>query len=115
MNIRLLSDRVLVKKLPEPPRPDGLVLVKDCPEYQDVVHDGTDKHANYSRTFIVGEIVATGPGKYDKKGNRVPITVKVGQIVRFTDWDDSSGAFGSDHALIHEGDIAGFPAEAVHG
>lgn len=107
-NIRPLHDRVLVRRLPEAPRLDGLILIKNDASMMDVVHDGTDKHSDYRRVPLLGEVVAVGPGKYDEKNRFHRTTVKPGDVVIFTDWNDWDQAPAGLY-MIREGDVWGYP------
>lgn len=70
MNIKPLHDRVLIEPLKEKggKTKSGIYLPetigKERPEQ--------------------GTIVAVGPGKFDEDGNRIPMTVKKGDLVLFT-------------------------------
>ena len=105
-----LYDRVLVEVLSEKPRLDGLILVKNDSTVSDAVNDGTVDHADYRRVPLLGRIVAVGPGKHDIKWHFHPTTVKPGEVVIFTSWDDADGLLPGHH-MIREGDIWGYPAE----
>lgn len=70
MNIKPLSDRVLIEPLEEKEgKSKGGVYLPDT--------------ANKERPEQ-GKIVATGPGRLDDEGKRIPMNVKVGDIVLFT-------------------------------
>ena len=62
LHLKPLADRVVVKKLEAEERtPGGIVLpdtAKEKPQQ--------------------GEVLAVGPGKFDEKGTRQPMAVKVG-------------------------------------
>jgi co-chaperonin GroES (HSP10) len=115
-----IHDRVLVRRMPV----DDLVRVKDItdgvaanakglvittpePECMDVAHDLTGDHADYRRVPIRGTIVAVGPGKLDHKFKFRPTTVKPGQVIRFSHWNDLAGAIDPELCMITEGDIMG--------
>lgn len=105
-----LHDRVLVRRLPDDPHPLGLVLVKDAPDQVDVVHDLTDKHSDYRRVQLKGEILAVGPGKYDEKFRFHPTHVKPGEVIFFSNWNDWDDAPKGLY-MIREADIWGYPAQ----
>ena len=112
MFARLLHDRVLVRKLPEKARLDGLILIKDHPDKVDVVNNDTrGEHDDYRRLPLVGEVLQVGPGKWTVKNKFKPTTVKPGEVVIFTDWNDWAGA-PEDLFLITEGDIWGYPPKS---
>jgi len=106
-----LHDRILVRRLPDEPHPLGIVLVKDDPNTVDVVHDLTDKHSDYRRIPIRGEILAVGPGKYDDKFKWHSTTVKPGQCILFTNWNDWEDAPAGLY-MIREADVMGFLPKA---
>jgi len=69
MNIQPLSDHVFIEAIEEEKATEsGIVL----PETRD-----KEKPSK-------GKIVAVGPGKLNEKGERIPMNVKVGDIVLFT-------------------------------
>ncbi len=65
-----LFDNVLVRPLePDTTTASGIIIpdtVKEKPQ--------------------VGEIMAVGPGGFDEKGNKIPMQVKVGQMVLYKKW-----------------------------
>jgi co-chaperonin GroES (HSP10) len=99
-------DRVLVRRIAEP-RKDGLVLIRENPDCVDVVSNQTDgAHGDYRRVPVLGVVVAVGPGRFDKKFKFHPTTVKPGEVVIFTEWNDWAEA-PEDLYLIREADIWG--------
>lgn len=67
MTIKMLGDRVLIRtESPESISKAGVILVpKDAPPSR-------------------GTVVAVGPGVYSPKGEFIPTTVKVGDVVLFS-------------------------------
>jgi len=56
-----------------------------------------------------GRVIAVGSGVFEN-GNRIPMTVKVGDIVLFAKWAASANEVklnGEDYVLIKESDILG--------
>ncbi|MFQ6778172.1 MAG: co-chaperone GroES [Alphaproteobacteria bacterium] len=56
-----------------------------------------------------GKVIATGNGAFEN-GNRVPMSVKPGNIVLFAKWASSANEVkidGKDYVLIKESDILG--------
>jgi co-chaperonin GroES (HSP10) len=109
-DIRPLQDRVLVRAINQAfttadlrPRSNGSIILirKDS-----TLVDGVE--GDYRRMPLCGEVLAVGPGKYDKKNRFHPTTVKPGEIVIFTDWNDWEQAPPGVH-MITEGDIWGYP------
>lgn len=103
-------DRVLVRRLKQKTRKHDLVVVRENPDCVDVVSNQADgSHGDYRRVGIVGVIVAVGPGKFDEENWKFyPTTVKPGEVVMFTEWNDWADA-PEDLYLIREADIWGYP------
>lgn len=58
----------------------------------------------------LGEVVAVGPGKRDKKGNLKPLDVKVGDTVRFGEFRDMFPTYYDGlqkYLIMQEADVAG--------
>jgi len=56
-----------------------------------------------------GRVIATGDGIYEN-GQKIPVTVKPGDIVLFAKWASSANEVkidGTDYVLIKESDILG--------
>lgn len=88
--IRPLSDNLLVEPLEkETTLPSGIVIpdtVKEKPQE--------------------GKVLAVGPGRRDDSGNRVPMDVKVGDVVMFKKWGGTDiKADGKEMLLVKEEDI----------
>jgi chaperonin GroES len=66
--IKPLSDHILLEPLVEEQKKGGIILP-----------DTVDKERSEK-----GKVIATGPGKLDKDGKRVPLEVKKGDIVVFS-------------------------------
>ena len=81
-----LFDNVLVKPLePEQKTASGILLpdsVKEKPQ--------------------VGQVMATGPGTTDDKGNKVSMQVKVGQKVLYKKWGGNEVKMGTEEWMILE-------------
>jgi chaperonin GroES len=88
--VKPLSDNLLVEPLQkETTLPSGIVIPDTAKEKPQE-----------------GKVTAVGPGKRDEKGNRVPMDVKVGDIVMFKKWGGSEIKIeGKDMLLIKEEDI----------
>ena len=83
MQIKLIADRVVVKMLEEKQNISDLVL----PE-------------QYQEKPQKGEVIAIGPGKYDKNNKNVPINVKVGDIVVFAKYAGTEIKHENERYLI---------------
>ena len=56
-----------------------------------------------------GRVIATGDGIYEN-GQKIPVTVKTGDVVLFAKWASSANEVkidGKDYVLIKESDILG--------
>lgn len=90
LNLKPLADRVIVKKLEaEDKTPGGIVLpdtAKEKPQQ--------------------GEVLAVGAGKYDEKGNRQPMELKVGDKVLFAKYSGTEVKIdGVEYLILSERDI----------
>jgi chaperonin GroES len=90
LNLKPLADRVIVKKLePEEKTPGGIVLPDTAKE----------KPQN-------GEVLAVGPGKFDEKGTRQPMELKVGDKVLFAKYSGTEIKIeGVEYLILAERDI----------
>jgi chaperonin GroES len=92
MKFRLLHDRVVVRRIEEDDRTRGGIIIPD-----------TAKEKPQQ-----GEIVATGPGALDEKGNVQPLDVKPGDRVLFGKWSGTEVKIdGEDLLIMKESDILG--------
>ena len=82
--IKPLSDHVLLEPLKEERKKGGIILP-----------DTVDKERPEK-----GKIVASGPGKLDKDGKRVPMEVKKGQTVLFKKYGPDEIKVGDKEYLI---------------
>lgn len=90
MNIKPLSDRVLVKPLEEKEMVKGGIIIPD-----------TAKEKPQE-----GEIVAAGPGKLNEKSERVNLEVKVGDKILYGKYSGTEVKLSDENYLImREGDI----------
>lgn len=92
MKIRPLNDRVLVKRLEGEEVTKGGIIIPDSAKEKP----------------IEGEIVATGSGKLNDKGERVAIDLKVGDKVLFSKYGGTEVKLdGEDYLIMREDDILG--------
>ena len=92
MKIRPLNDRVLVKRLEEEKKTAGGIIIPDSAK---------EKPAE-------GEVVAVGPGKLSKKGDRMAMDVKKGDRVLFSKYGGNDVKIeGEDYLIMREDDILG--------
>ncbi|GAA1285465.1 MULTISPECIES: co-chaperone GroES [Brachybacterium] len=84
VSIKPLEDRVVVKPLEaEQTTASGLVIPDSAKEKPQE-----------------GEVVAVGAGRFDDKGERVPMDVKVGDKVVFSKYGGTELKYGSDEFLV---------------
>ena len=92
MKFRPLHDRVVVKRIDAEEKTAGGIIIPD-----------TAKEKPQQ-----GEIVATGPGAVDEKGNVQPLDVKPGDRVLFGKWSGTEVKIDGEELLImKESDILG--------
>ena len=84
VNIKPLEDRIVIKQVEaEQTTASGLVIPDSAKEKPSE-----------------GEVVATGPGRIDDNGNRVPLDVNVGDIVLYSKYGGTEVKFGGDDFLV---------------
>ena len=88
-----LNNYVLMERLAEESKTAGGIIIPDTAKEKPVR----------------GRVVAVGDGLYEN-GNRIPMTVKPGDVVMFAKWAASLNEVkidGADYILIKESDILG--------
>ena len=84
VTIKPLEDRILVQPLEaEQTTASGLVIPDTAKEKPQE-----------------GKVVATGPGRIDDNGNRVPLDVAVGDRVIYSKYGGTEVKFGADEYLV---------------
>ncbi len=92
MKVRPLHDRVLVKRTEGDEITAGGIIIPDTAK---------EKPSQ-------GVVVATGEGKRDEKGQRIPLDVKAGDRVLFGKYAGTEVKVGGDeHLILREDDIQG--------
>lgn len=90
MNLKPLSDRVLVKRLESEEKTAGGLFIPDTAKEKP------------SR----GEVIAVGPGKAADDGKIIAMTVKTGDVVLFNKYAGTEIKLdGVDHLVMREDDI----------
>ncbi|WP_319542584.1 co-chaperone GroES [uncultured Pseudodesulfovibrio sp.] len=90
MELKPLNDRVLVKRLEMEEKTAGGIYIPDSAKEKP----------------MKGEIVAAGPGKLNDAGDRVAMTVKVGDSVLFAKYAGMEiNIEGEEHLVMREEDI----------
>ena len=88
MKLRPLHDRVIVKRVEnETKTASGIVIPDSAAEKPDQ-----------------GEVLAVGPGKYDEDGDRMDMSVKVGDRVLFGKYSGQSVKVDGDELLVMKED-----------
>jgi len=84
VNIKPLEDRVVIKQVEaEQTTASGLVIPDSAKEKPSE-----------------GEVVAVGPGRIDDNGNRVPLDVKVGDVVLYSKYGGTEVKYGGEEFLV---------------
>ena len=92
INVKPLSDRVLVKPLDEKEVKKGGIIIPDSAK---------EKPQE-------GEIVALGTGKIDEQGKKIEFTVKKGERVLISKYGGTEIKFeGENYLIMREDDILG--------
>ena len=88
--VKPLADRVVIRALEETEQMRGGLYIPD-----------TAKEKPQQ-----GEVVAVGPGKFDEKGSRVPMDVKVGDKVLYGKYSGTEVTLENEQYLIlREADV----------
>jgi chaperonin GroES len=88
--VKPLADRVVIRALEESEQMRGGLYIPD-----------TAKEKPQQ-----GEVIAVGPGKFDDKGNRVPMDVKVGDKVLYGKYSGTEVTLDNEQYLIlREADV----------
>jgi chaperonin GroES len=91
-SIRPLHDRVIVQRLEQEEKSAGGIIIPDAAKEKP----------------IQGEVIAVGPGGRDETGKKIPMDVKVGDIVLFGKWGGTEVKLdGEDFLVLKESDIIG--------
>ena len=90
MNIKPLSDRVVVKPLETEEKKQGSIIIPDTAKEKP----------------MQGEIVAVGPGKVTESGQKVNLEVKKGDKVLYGKYSGTEVTLdGKDYLILRESDI----------
>lgn len=91
MNLKPLSNRVILEPVEEQATTKSGIVIPDTAEKEKPVK---------------GKVLATGPGKLNEKGERVPMSVKVGDVVLFKKYGpDEIEMDGKKYLVGDEDDI----------
>ena len=87
VRIEPLHDKVVVKPLSEEKVTASGIVIPDTVNREKPMQ---------------GEVVATGPGKLDEHGKRMPMSVKVGDVVLFTKYAPDEVEIDDEEYLVIE-------------
>ena len=97
MKFRPLHDRVLVRRVTAEEKSTGGIIIPDTAQEKP----------------MQGEVIATGDGARDDKGNVTPLDVKAGDSVLFGKWSGTEVKIdGEDLLIMKESDIMGVIEDA---
>ncbi|MCX7634315.1 MAG: co-chaperone GroES [Syntrophales bacterium] len=92
MKVKPLHDQVLLKRVGGDEKTPGGIIIPD-----------TAKEKPQE-----GEVVAVGPGRFDREGKRIPMEVKAGDRVLFGRYAGTEIKIdGVEHLMMREEDILG--------
>ena len=90
IKVKPLADRVVIKALEETEQMRGGLYIPD-----------TAKEKPQQ-----GEIIAVGPGRFDEKGNRLPMDVKAGDKVLYGKYSGTEVTVdGEQYLILRESDV----------
>lgn len=91
MNIKPLSNHILLEPIEEEKTTESGIVIPETAEKEKPTQ---------------GKVVAVGPGKLNDKGQRTPVSVKVGNIVLFRKYGpDEFELRGKKYLIAEESDI----------
>jgi len=97
MKFRPLHDRVVVRRIDEPTKTAGGIIVPDTAKEKP----------------MQGEVIAVGPGARDESGKVVALEVKPGDRVLFGKWSGTEVKIdGQELLIMKESDIMGVIEDA---
>ena len=88
MNLRPLNDRVIVKRIESETKTASGIFIPD----------------NAAEKPDQGEVLAVGPGKHDEGGERIAMSVKVGDRVLFGKYSGQTVKVDGDELLVMKED-----------
>jgi chaperonin GroES len=92
LNVQPLHDRVLIKRLDEPEKQYGSIIIPDTAKEKP----------------MEGKVISVGPGARDEHGKLQPLDVKKGDRILFGKWSGTEVKLdGKDLLIMKESDIMG--------
>lgn len=89
MKLKPLADRIVVERIEEEVKKGGIIIpdtAKEKPQH--------------------GKVIAAGPGRYDDKGNRVPMEVKKGDMILFGKYSGNEiKVDDTEYLIMREDDV----------
>lgn len=89
MKLKPLADRIVVERIEEEIKKGGIIIpdtAKEKPQQ--------------------GKVIAVGPGRFDEKGNRVPMEVKKGDTILFGKYSGNEIKLGdTEYLIMREDDV----------
>ena len=89
MSIKPLVDHILIEPLKQEEKTESGILLPDTAEKERPEQ---------------GRVIAVGPGKRGKDGNRIPLDVKEGDVVLFTKYGPAEVTINNKEYLIAKGE-----------
>jgi chaperonin GroES len=90
MKLKPLQDRIIVERIEEEEMKRGGIIIPD-----------TAKEKPQQ-----GKVIAVGPGKFDDKGNRIPMEVKRGDHILFGKYSGNEVRFNDkEYLIMREDDV----------
>ena len=90
MNLKPLSDRILVKPVEAEEKTESGIIVPDTAKEKP----------------MRGEIIAAGPGKVSSEGKVLPMNVKVGDVVLYGKYSGTEFKMDNqEYLIINESDV----------
>ncbi|HEX2461509.1 MAG TPA: co-chaperone GroES [Vicinamibacterales bacterium] len=89
MNVRPLHDRLIVRRLEEGEQKSGGIIIPD-----------TAKEKPQR-----GTVIAAGSGKVNDEGTRIPLDVKVGDLILFGKYASEVKLGGEEYLIMREDEV----------
>ena len=90
MNVRPLSDRILVRRMEEQESKKGGIIIPDTAKEKP----------------LEGEVIAVGPGRVTEDGKRIPLDVKKGDRILIGKYSGTDVKIeGSEYVILREEDV----------
>lgn len=98
------------KEFPIVPKLDRIIVEKTGGE-EEITEGGIHLPENSQGPRVMGKVLAVGLGKFDEKGNRIPMKVRVGETILFpVHLSYEGGGFkyeGKEYMVLTQRDVMG--------